>query len=678
MINKYANITFTDEYIRKLFIANVEKIRIEARSLLLPPPDQTISEWADANRYLPDYSVMPGRWKTSNMPHLRGIMDTAGNPNVREITIMKSAQSGGTEAVMNIIGERIDHRPCSIMYMLPTDSDVMDLVKLKFDPMINASPSLRKKVKDIKKEASTEKESTRKKRFPGGWIRFFSGSSTAGTRQRSGELTIDDDTDQLVIGQQREGDPVERLKARTKTYRRLGRGLNIHVSTPTRVNESRISALYDISNMQKYYVKCPHCKELFYFKPERLTWKKDYEENLFDADIPDSKKKVLKHYPETAVYACDNCGGEIDERMRFELLDDGVWIAERPEVKDHYGFWFNDLCSKMSSMAELAKKIVDAGDNPEKLEALYNLNFGLPYDAGIGEQSADADELYDRCKREEPYINPNKPFEVPNEIFYAVQTVDVQKDRLETMVVGVGADTELWVLLYQKILKQPLTDRTAWSDIDKIYNAPWMRKDGAKIPVLRQFVDSGYLHHLVYNHTRNRERKGIWAIKGKGGYGVPPLPRSFQWVDNNRTKLLHLGSNAAKLELYARLKISTPGPKYIHFPDCYCNDEFFKQFSAERLVRKYTGMISYFVYEKPDRHSANEVVDLMYYALCAIQHVNAAPDAVLKKNIEKRVKQSAESREQSEELKNTEQKTQNKELKTKNKKFKRRTTARRM
>ena len=675
MTNQYSNIQFNDEYIRKLFIANVEKIRIEARHLLLPPPDQSVSEWADANRYLPDYSVMPGRWKTSNMPHLRGIMDAANSPNVREITIMKSAQSGGTEAVMNIVGERIDHRPCSIMYMLPTDSDVMDLVKLKFDPMINASQSLRKKVKDLKKEASTEKESTRKKRFPGGWIRFFSGSSTAGTRQRSGELTIDDDTDQLVIGQQREGDPVERLKARTKTYKRLGRGLNIHVSTPTRVNESRISALYDISNMQKYYVTCPHCNELFYFKPERLVWKKDYEENLFEQNIPDEKKKVLKHYPETASYACDNCGGEIDERTRQELLDSGIWIAERPEIKDHYGFWFNDLCSKMSTMAELAKKIVDAGDNPEKLEALYNLNFGLPYDAGIGEESADADELYDRCKREQPYINPNKPFEVPNEIFYAVQTVDVQKDRLETMVVGVGADTELWVLLYQVIPKNPLVDKSAWRDIDKIYFAPWIRKDGVKIPVLRQFVDSGYQHHLVYSHTRGRERRGIWAIKGKGGYGVPPLPRSFQWVDNNRTKLLHLGSNAAKLELYARLKLSSPGPKYIHYPECYCNEDFFKQFSNERLVRKYTGMISYYVYEKPDRHTANEVVDLMYYAICAVQHINTSPDAVLKKNLQKQAAKLQEEREQ-----NPEPETHNQEPKnlTSTKKIKRRLTARRI
>jgi phage terminase large subunit GpA-like protein len=155
-----------------------------------------------------------------------------------------------------------------------------------------------------------------------------------------------------------------------------------------------------------------------------------------------------------------------------------------------------------------------------------------------------------------------------------------------------------------------------------------MRKDGVKVPMLRHFIDTGYRSQAVYSFTRKRDKLGIWAVKGKGGHGVSMLPRSYTWVDQNRTKLLHLGANATKHELFAMLKNELPGPRYIHFAEDYCDDEFFKQLTTEVAVTKYTGLVSYIVYEKPKRTDHNEAIDLMYYALCAIYHVNANYEAV--------------------------------------------------
>ena len=77
-----------------------------------PPPELTISEWADASRHLPQTSAARGgRWRTSSTPYLKGIMDAAHDMTVSKIALMKCHQSGGSEGLNNIIGYHIEHDP---------------------------------------------------------------------------------------------------------------------------------------------------------------------------------------------------------------------------------------------------------------------------------------------------------------------------------------------------------------------------------------------------------------------------------------------------------------------------------------------------------------------------------------------------------------------------------------
>ena len=65
------------------------------RSALRPPPDETVSEWADNHRYLSgDSAAEPGRWRTDRAPYQRGVMDAVNNPRTHTIVWMKSAQVG--------------------------------------------------------------------------------------------------------------------------------------------------------------------------------------------------------------------------------------------------------------------------------------------------------------------------------------------------------------------------------------------------------------------------------------------------------------------------------------------------------------------------------------------------------------------------------------------------------
>ena len=638
------NIVVDHNILEKINEENIFRIRREARKTLLPPPEILVSEWANAARY-----INGQKYKTEDAPHTVNIMNWAKDPRVRKISIMGSAQSAKTDTILNIIGYFIDCEPRTIIIMFPTLENAKDFVKTKLDPMINETPSLRRKVRDVKRYGKNEKESAMMKKFPGGWLKIITGNSTAGTRGISAQVTIADDIDQLVIGQQKEGDPTRRLEKRT-TYFKYNY-LHINISTPTRTGSSRIDALIGESSYAKYHVQCPHCNgEPFIFETERLKWHKEFEQSLFDETIPEENRKVIKHYPETAYYPCPHCDAKITEVDRIEMLKNGTWIEEKNNI-EHKGAWINEISSTISSFQRVAEQIIEMSDHPEQLEVLYNTVFGLPFDPGKGE-GADSEELIQRMLHEPKYIEREYPFIVPNEILFGVMATDVQGDHTESMVWGVGVDGEAWLLLYQKIYGDIMKrgKGSIWEKVDQLYFADWRRKDGVKVPMLRHFVDSGYKSQIVYNYTRGRENKfGIWAVKGKGGYGVSLLPKSYTWQDFGRTKMIGLGSNAGKHQIYQMLKINDEGPNYVHFAQDYCDDEFFKQFEAERPVKKYTGLISYIVYEKPKRSTHNEVVDLMYYCYAAVQHVNPNYRAI-KSNMDKQ----AEKIKQQKKIKKTE------------------------
>jgi len=63
-----------------------------------PPPELTVSDWADRYRRLSsEASAEPGAWRTDRAPYQRGIMDAISDPLIREVWVMKSAQVGWTE-----------------------------------------------------------------------------------------------------------------------------------------------------------------------------------------------------------------------------------------------------------------------------------------------------------------------------------------------------------------------------------------------------------------------------------------------------------------------------------------------------------------------------------------------------------------------------------------------------
>ena len=67
--------------------------------MLRPPPQLTVSQWADQHRVLSTRgSSEPGPWRTSRTPYLKEVMEalSAVHP-ARRVVFMKGAQVGASE-----------------------------------------------------------------------------------------------------------------------------------------------------------------------------------------------------------------------------------------------------------------------------------------------------------------------------------------------------------------------------------------------------------------------------------------------------------------------------------------------------------------------------------------------------------------------------------------------------
>ena len=109
----------------------------------------------------------------------------------------------------------------------------------------------------------------------------------------------------------------------------------------------------------------------------------------------------------------------------------------------------------------------------------------------------------------------------------------------------------------------------------------------------------------------------IYPIKGAAGQR-PIWPRMHSKAKDNRP-LWIIGVDAAKEALYARLKITEPGPGFCHFPISDQYDlSYFEQLTAETCRVRYTKGFATREWTKK-AGARNEALDARCYAYAALQ-----------------------------------------------------------
>ena len=553
-----------------------------------PPPNLTISQWADTYRQLSaEGSAEPGRWRTSRAEYQRGIMDAANDPRIDTVIVMKSAQVGATEIINNIVGYFSKNDPAPILVIQPTLEMAQTWSKDRFAPMVRDTEELA----ELFNTQSRQRNNTiLHKIYPGGHLTIAGANSPASLASRPVRIVLFDEVDRYPPSAGVEGDPVTLATKRSTTF---WNRLLILVSTPTIKGISRIEAAFNESDQRYFYVPCPACQH-----SQRLFW----------ANIVWDKNEIGEHLPETARYQCAKCNAKWTDAQRWQSVRKGKWRATA-ETRNIAGFHINELYSSWVKLEEIVTNFLNAKAHPDRLKAWVNTTLGEAWeDAG---NTVEHGELY---ARRESY-----PADVPADGLVLVAGVDVQDDRIEGEVKAFGKGGENWGIEYFIIYGNP-AEAKLWNDLDLQLQKTYLHESGIKLKISSACIDSGgHFTQEVYKFVRPRENRRIFAIKGASTPGAPLLNRGNR-NNKGKVRLFTIGTDAAKVSIYARLQMDEPGAGYMHFPTTY-DEQYFKQLTAEKQTTKYRNGFPYRVWIK-SQGARNEALDVNVYALAALEILN--------------------------------------------------------
>jgi len=379
-----------------------------------PPPEMSVSEWADSHRILQaGISRKPGPWQTDYTPYLRPVMDAYKIPSLRHLVICAGTQLGKTECIYNILGYIIDCEPYPTMLMSPREDDAKLISKTRLQPMINDCETLRKKKSPVRSEFKTLEM-----HFPAMILYLIGANSIAAMASKPCRNVIRDEGDKYkeYIGD--DADPDSKSEERTKSFWDIRK--IIDVSSPKLEKRGIIAKLRRCDVINVIHHPCPHCRTLLRLSFSQIKY----------VDDKDSPHRITLA-KRSAHYVCEHCGGHItnDDRpwmianYRFiAQADIGFGSSEEEQRRniplgeldfepEAIGFWLSSLSSPILTWGDIVevwlKALIDRDETGStgKLMTVINDWFAEPWRESVRKSSVEL-ILARRCSLE-PLLVPS-------------------------------------------------------------------------------------------------------------------------------------------------------------------------------------------------------------------------------------------------------------------------------
>ncbi|MCI7108043.1 MAG: phage terminase large subunit family protein [Agathobacter sp.] len=581
-----------------------------------PPPQLSISEWADQYRVLSKgLSAEAGKWNTNRLPYQKEIMDSMSDMNVSKTVVMSSSQVGKTEIILNVIGYYIAEDPSTILVVQPNKKPMAeDFSKHRFSYMIRDTPALNGKVSD--KKSGDGDNTVFSKDFPGGFIAFAGANAAADLAGRPVRVVLMDEVDRYPASAGEEGDPVDLAVTRTTTF---WNNRILMVSSPTTTGASKIYDSFMDGTQEEWEYRCPACGK---YQP-------------YDFHQLDFKTMKMK---------CIHCGWHLSRSEIYEQPH--KWVAMNPGSSVR-SFHLNALASPFTSWEKMVEQFKKANKafkekhDISKLKVFINTKLGLPFDdteyQASGKRSVDEEVL---LARREEY-----DAELPDGVLLLTGSADVQGDRLEYEIRGWGKDNESWGIQKGIIWENPGLD-AAWKSLVEIMSQTFHFRNGCGLNVAGTCVDTGGDHtNRVYQFIRDMQKIGKKFYGIKGYADTPGIPLIYKKtkveIKNDRgavvdtTHIYILGVDSGKDDIQTWIEVTEPGPCYCHFPldkDAGYDRMYFRGLLSEVKVEEFkrNGGIRT-RWKKKQGVQRNEPLDLFNYNHAAKELINPNFDVLEKK-----------------------------------------------
>jgi len=434
---------------------------------------------------------------------------------------------------------------------------------------------------------------------------MLGGNSSASARSKDASLIILDEFEEFPDDLDQQGSSKKTYEGRMAA--KGGQGKMLIISSPVEMERSKIWAEFLLGSQEYYYVPCPFCNHLQVMKWANFVW--------YKKDIESIRLKCTNQ-------ACDKL---IEEKHKTLMMaeDNGArWKAHNLDRDDKYtrSFHLSSLYAPLGfkSWKDILKDWFEAQGHIEKLKAFVLLNLGEPW-VDKEEDETSLDELMDRRRKYSA--------ECEKGVLLLTASGDLQKDRIEVLVLGWGINGKCWVVDYQ-IFYAPegrtITHPKPWDELEIFRRRTYKHESGIDMRIVGLGIDTaGGYEQQAYNFVKGKMGQRVYAFKGASTHGKPLVSRPTK-SNKGGISLFLIGTDTGKSTVFGMLKAKKPNDfGYVSFHETL-DDEFFKQLLSERLklVRRATKNKFITVREYVKIRPRNEVLDMFVYGLATLHLIN--------------------------------------------------------
>lgn len=590
--------------------ANAERVGLDVLHEVLKPADQVdYLAWAERNVVFselesPDY---PGPYNRRLFRYFDEPLRALSPDDLcRIVTLLKSAQIGATVIATIYTGGSMDMDPSWFLYVHPTENNAERWSKMKLAPMLRNTTALAR-LFPMKNRDGLDSLLYKERNDGRGAIQISGANSAASLSQVTMKRQVQDDLSKWENNSA--GDPETQADSRS---RGVEEAKIFKISTPLVMPGCRITKNFEDGSQEYPYVPCPHCGHM-----QVLEW-----ENML-AQLDAAK-------PEKAHFTCIECGSEIQEYHRQQMLDGLEWRARNPAQKRfHRSFYIWSAYSPLQSWERIAREWFSAKGDPASEQVFLNDTVGRAY-VTTGE-APPWEALRDRGANSELARG-----RIAAGGIIVTLGIDCQGDRVEWQAVSFGREFRRYVIDCG-VIPGHISEPETQNRLDGLLQQTWVNSYGRRIGIDKAAIDGNAYTEEVWGWAKRHPASKLVMVRGSNTESAPLTARVKKERSHKTGKLLKYAKrfynfNAAtlKMALYRNAAKTDPLERgHIAFP-AGLDDEYYRQLTSERRVpkRRKDGFTEY-KWEK-DPAQANEMLDTMNQAEVAaiLFGIRGLPDRI--------------------------------------------------
>ncbi|ARO22934.1 phage terminase large subunit GpA protein [Rhizobium sp. TAL182] len=589
--------------------ANAQRVGYDVMAqVLTPPPEVDYLGWAERNIVFSEReSPYPGPYNRNLFAYFDEVLRALSPDDpCRVVTIAKSAQIGGTVVANIFTGGSIEMDPGDFLYVHPTENNAQRWSKMKLAPMLRNTTSLAK-LFPMKNRDGLDSVLYKERIDGRGAIQISGANSPASLSQVTMKRQVQDDLSKWENNSG--GDPETQADSRSRAHE-FAKILKI--STPLVMPGCRITRNFEDGSQEYPYVPCPHCEHF-----QVLEW-----QNML-ADLDEDK-------PENAHFTCTECGCEIEEHHRPQMMRRLEFRSHNPKAKrQHRSFYIWSAYSVLQSWERIAREWLSARGDPASEQTFLNDTVGVAY-VTAGE-APPWEMLRDRGARSEEARG-----RIPTGGLILTLGIDCQQDRVEWQLVAFGREFRRWVVDCG-VIPGHISDKVCQERLDALTVQTWPNRYGQKIAPDKVAIDGNAYTEEVWEWAKRHPASRVVMVRGSNTESAPLTARVKKERNNRTGKLLkysrrfyNFNASILKMALYRNVSKEDPLDRgYVGFP-IGLEDEYYRQLTAERRVpKKRKDGFTEYKWEK-DPAQANEMLDTMNQAEVAaiLYGVRGLPDRI--------------------------------------------------